>query len=312
MFRKNYRQGFTLIELLVVIAIIAILIALLLPAVQQAREAARRSQCRNNMKQLGLALHNYHDVHKIFPPGVIWTGSSFYTGGRAGMLMHILPYIDAATAYNQINFEGAGIHWCLGNNLVGTSTSLSVLLCPSDGRGGLKKACGTNQNQLSNYNGYFSGMQVGEIFTNSRATGAVFRANTAARIRDIFDGTSNTMLMGEILTGQESDLRGSAWGDQPGGGVLQAELSPNTSAPDRLYGCCGWCVNAPDLNLPCVDASTAGNSTSDNTAAARSRHEGGVHVLMGDGAVRFISENIDLGIYRGLATIANSEVIGEF
>jgi prepilin-type N-terminal cleavage/methylation domain-containing protein len=141
------RTGFTLIELLVVIAIIAVLIALLLPAVQQAREAARRTQCKNNMKQLGLALHNYHDTAKQFPPGCFVVNSAQYATNRGSMLAQLLPYFDQAPLYNAINFSAADYDTiALPSGQLICKQVVPALLCPSDGTNGNGTLSGMGQN----------------------------------------------------------------------------------------------------------------------------------------------------------------------
>jgi prepilin-type N-terminal cleavage/methylation domain-containing protein len=197
------RRGFTLIELLVVIAIIAILIALLLPAVQQAREAARRTQCRNNLHQIGLALHNYHDTHRCFPPGQI----SGHTAGIADLLYTysggatcftlILPYMDESALYNAYNFDAPGT---VGTaNTTVTQSVLAQYLCPSD----LDPSVGSYNCREGNY-AFSTGMddscqfQYCPIVTTVR--GPLFN-RSKVRIRDIRDGTSNTFAIGEASTG---------------------------------------------------------------------------------------------------------------
>ncbi len=309
------RRAFTLIELLVVIAIIAVLIALLLPAVQQAREAARRSQCKNNLKQIGLALHNYHDTFGVLPPGTVWpTGQN--SGPRTGgYTVHILPYIDQATVYNLVNFNVSGILWYGGNNSTATGAAMPALLCPSDGMGTGFAVTSSQRWFRNNYLGIFSGVKTGDILTsatdNDPTKMAVFGMNRGARIRDINDGTSNTMLVAEYLTGLSStEFRAFAWSDQSPGTQLFVAQTPNTSVADICYDIdpASWCSNAPGLNLP----ATANTNVAEQTAAARSRHTGGVQFLLADGSVRFGSNNINLAIWRGLGTIRGSEILGEF
>ncbi len=295
--------------------IIAVLIALLLPAVQQAREAARRSQCKNSLKQVGLGLHNYHDTHGILPPGTVWT-SGANTGPRTGgYAIHILPYLDQAPIYNLINFNVSGTLWFSGNNSAATAASVPMLLCPSDGMGGTHAVDATQRWFKSNYLGVFSGFNTGDI-TSATADSdstklAVFGMNRAARIRDITDGTSNTALAAEYLTGATSDeYRGFAWSDQSPGTQLFFAQTPNTTVPDVCYDVspASWCTNDANLNLP----TTANTSSAAQTAAARSRHTGGVHVLLADGAVRFVSNNVNLANWRALATIRGGEVVSDF
>ncbi|MSR56415.1 MAG: DUF1559 domain-containing protein [Planctomycetaceae bacterium] len=306
-------RGFTLIELLVVIAIIAVLIALLLPAVQQAREAARRAQCRNNLHQYGLALHNYHDTHQTLMPGVIWTGGSQWNIPRTSYLTFLLPFFDQSSIYNLMNFSSGGITWH-GNNLAATNTATPVvMLCPSDGKGGSQWIVAWQAQRLhkTNYMAFMSGFQMSDIgTTNPRLKGA-FGTNRGTNFSGVTDGLSNTMLFAEYLTGSRpNEVRGFAWGDQPGGAQLYVELGPNSKLPDRLYPCCDWGYldNYPELNLPAIGA----NGFSNDTAGSRSRHTGGVHILLGDGGARFISENINIDTWRGLSTISGSEILGEF
>ena len=299
-------RGFTLIELLVVIAIIAVLIALLLPAVQQAREAARRTQCKNNLKQLGLAMHNYHDTMGRFPPGVIWANNQIYTGPRTTYFVMLLPYLDQGPLYNLIDFNIANVMWCYGNNAAAVKNVVPGALCPSDGMGGTQKNTNCGLHAVTNYMGFF-----GETLADSFTRKSVFGANRGASLRDLTDGTSSTLLFGEYLTGSglADDWRGGMWPDLAGFGLIHTRNTPNSNSPDLLYP--QWCppgLNLPQKNLPCVP----GDGTTTDTATSRSRHTGGVHVLLGDGAVRFVSDNIDLNTWRALGTMSGSEVIGEF
>jgi prepilin-type N-terminal cleavage/methylation domain-containing protein len=332
------RRAFTLVELLVVIAVIGILIALLLPAVQAARESARRVQCQNHFKQIGLALHNYHTAAQQFPPGTISnpdpaTGAVYGRPPRTTYIVHLMPYLDQAAVYNKIDFVNLpvapGLCW-FGNNAEATAAIIPVLYCPSDGTGGLTKTCGLiggDANRpaphfLSNYMAFFSGPTVAYIDTSDRKYRAAFGLNRGARFADITDGSSSTMLMGEYLTGSTSDYRGFIWSDKAGGSQIWTELSPNSPLPDRLspstppppLATKPWCKDLPEWNLPCTNgiSESAGLANLDHTAAARSRHPGGVHVLLGDGAVRFVQSAIDLNTWRMLATIGGGEVVPNY
>lgn len=299
---QTRKRGFTLIELLVVIAIIAILIALLLPAVQQAREAARRSQCKNNLKQIGLAMHNYHDVYNTFPNGRY--GCCWGT-----WLVAILPYVEQANLYQlyeQDRKYGIPVddaRYGHAANLPVTTKRISVYTCPSDTP---NSPIGniTSHNYAVNYGNtsYGQGDLNGVVFR-----GAPFRnaqSGKPSTFADFQDGTSNTLLVAEVIQGQGSDLRGFAWwGDASG---FETYLSPNDSQPDRIYSA-SYC-NTGGTNPPCA----VSTSTNPTMFAARSRHVGGVQVTLGDGSSRFISENIDLNTWRALSTTQGAEVIGEF
>ncbi|MCA8997234.1 MAG: DUF1559 domain-containing protein [Planctomycetaceae bacterium] len=292
------RRGFTLIELLVVIAIIAILIALLLPAVQQAREAARRSQCKNNLKQLALGMHNYHDVYRKFPVGR-------YSCCWGTWMVAILPYIEQTPLFQQYQNSGGndatGPRYNGTANLPVTRTRLSVLSCPSD-KDNRPFSDITSHNYVVNYGNtsYAQG-----TVNNVTFKGAPFGNLKAFGFRDIPDGTTNTLLMAEVLQGNGRDLRGfSWWGDAS---QFSTYLTPNSNLPDRIYTSF-YCNNEPDANLPC-DVS---NSTNPTMFASRSPHEGGVQVALCDGSGRFISENIDLDTWRALGSAKGHEVISEF
>lgn len=185
------RRGFTLIELLVVIAIIAILIALLLPAVQMAREAARRTQCRNNLKQLGLALHNYHDTHTTFPPGLIAANDNFRDGMHSGLAM-LLPQLEQSAVYNQLDFN---VSWRDPVNAAATSAHISAFRCPSS-IGGLPQNGGFDL-PVTDY--VFSKGTRAWLCLNGETSG-MFDINSRVRARDVTDGLSNTFAMGEAMT----------------------------------------------------------------------------------------------------------------
>ncbi len=301
------RKGFTLIELLVVIAIIAILVALLLPAVQQAREAARRTQCKNNMKQIGLAMHNYHDVNNGFPVGQ-------YSCCWGTWIVGIMPYIDQAPLYDLYVFDrkygdpSDTARYNHGVNLPVTRKRLVALSCPSDSENAPFSSI-TSHNYAVNFG--TTGYAQQSTLNGVRFEGAPFRISgyrTPARnqrFRDVTDGTSSTILVGEVLQGEARDLRGfSWWGDAS---QFTTYLPPNSAIPDRIYTS-SFCNNQPISNLPCA-VSTSANPT---MFASRSRHVGGVQVVLCDGATRFVSENIDLDLWRAISTSQGDEVVSEF
>lgn len=322
--RKQKRRGFTLIELLVVIAIIAILIALLLPAVQQAREAARRSTCKNNLKQIGIAMHNYHETHRVFPPGglgsTIWSQPTTSTGpdyqnavSRIGWMQMILPFIDQAPLYNQfvpymngLDSTGFPMDW------PNAETVIPTLLCPSDP--------GASKQQLWRGSGpalspVCFGNYVACQGSSSNSTGnnlnGMFYQISNTRMRDVTDGTSNTLMTSEIKIVPESgtsspidtssDWRGLYYNIFGVTCWFSTEFPPNTTQSDRVRRC----ISKSDA--PCIPALSGSTRM-----FARSTHTGGAHVGMADGAVRFVSENIDGTLYGYLGSRADGQVLGEW
>jgi prepilin-type N-terminal cleavage/methylation domain-containing protein len=298
---RKRRVGFTLIELLVVIAIIAVLIALLLPAVQQARESARRTQCKNNLKQIGLAMHNYHDVYLCLPVGA-------YDCCWGTWQVAILPYIDQAPAYSLYVHDrkyGTPIDDARYGNAVNlpiTTRRFAAYTCPSDSP---QRPIGniTSHNYAVNWGNTGLGQQAnlnGVIFR-----GAPFRYRNVYALSDVTDGTSNTILAAEVRQGVGSDLRGFGWwGDAT---AIETYLAPNSPQPDVIYTT-GYCNNIP-INPPCIGTPTA---TQPSMYGSRSKHVGGVQLVLCDGTVKFVSENIALDLWRGLGTTQGSEFIGEF
>ena len=319
--RIGSRRGFTLIELLVVIAIIAVLIALLLPAVQQAREAARRTQCKNNFKQIGLAMHNFHDSNGSLPPGMGPYGCCW--GTWPVLVMGFLDQGNVLVKYE--NWGGSDSVYGDGpapqsggtfpryssapNTTNVTSRRYSAFTCPSDipnaPFGGL-----TNNSYAANWGNTtynqttYPGTAVtflGAPFGQAKDT-AVGKRMKGEKLSSITDGTSNTFLMGEVRQGQGSDLRGFTWwGDASGFTTYEM---PNSSVADRIYTA-GYCNNQPLQKLPCA-VSDGANPT---RFSSRSNHTGGVHVGMCDGSVRFVSDNISLAIWRGLSTSQGAEIV---
>ena len=355
--KRRISRGFTLIELLVVIAIIAILISLLLPAVQHAREAARRTQCRNNLKQLGLALHNYHDVHSTLPAGyysyptrtgagpasamidpVTWDGGPGWGWGVA-----LLPYMEQKNVSDQL--RGEIPLWDPSVRDV-IKSKLTMFLCPSatggdeaftvlDEAGNPRLINGSaielgrshyvaSHGQESCW-GECGASTTGEIFTDiynsTTATVTIngdvsvvadgpFYRNSRTKFRDVKDGTSNTIFLGE----HSSKLSDKTWvGVVPG-----AFTHPRFTSPE----------NGPDAaaTLTLVHAGPSGgelditgfpiihpvNFPTFHVGQMYSQHEGGGMVCLGDGGVRFISENIDLFLFAELSSMDEGEVIGEW
>ncbi len=327
-------DGFTLVELLVVIAIIGILIALLLPAVQAAREAARRMQCSNNIKQVALAALNHVDVYKRLPLGCQDQTPVLafpWSPPRQGWLPYLLPFLEEQNSLGQYDFKiglvangvyGSDVNYGSANSFTATSPTNFVwttFLCPSD-TGVLQINTPQGYFSLGNYLAFFGGLTLGganpaNLQSNQRGA---FGINFGARLKDFADGTSHTLIFGEYLrsTGQlaagATEQRGMLWqSDEPGGGSLFTASTPNSSTPDVFYPG-WWCPTQLSLetmllqNQPCVTGSTTGV---DHTATARSRHPGGVLVAMGDGSVQFVDDSINLTLWQAMATIAGGEVI---
>lgn len=293
------RLGFTLIELLVVIAIIAILISLLLPAVQQAREAARRTQCKNNLKQIGLGLHNYHDVVLAFPPGALF-GDDDYGWGT-----FILPYLDQANIYNRLDFNnfnddmhsGTGLQIVIPLQPGVTDQVLPVYLCPSNSMGlthsPLRPTAGDDGQGLggharNDYKGCL-GSGGGSI---TGMFGKLGNTRRPTRMRDITDGTSNTIAVGEGYTALMRAIDGPT---HPNVGDFSVWAGTNNQHQNVVA----------ESNLAHVP-----NGNRDDSFA--SQHEGGVQFLFADGSVKFVSENVDMNTFRNLGDKADGNVVGEF
>jgi len=340
---RESRRGFTLIELLVVIAIIAVLIALLLPAVQQAREAARRSQCKNNLKQIGLALHNYHDVFNTFPPGYVdlrGAGGVPDNHGHWAWSAMILPQLEQSALYDLIDVSRARPSAAMTANQVAMQQKLSVFRCPSDSGPDLHNAAtepgagyaisnlsGTNCGlPVSNYIGSNNIANVRRLrASNSKVgtTGAigVFYRDSKVGFKDMTDGTSNTVLVGEraYMLGGKTMAAGTllATRDANGQGPSAQSYAADPAAPVNwnqglmtITGAVRWPINPV---LPGVNT--------EYSQSYSSNHTGGVHFLLGDGSVRFLSENIDHkndaawdvnSVLEALVGISDGVPIGEF
>jgi prepilin-type N-terminal cleavage/methylation domain-containing protein/prepilin-type processing-associated H-X9-DG protein len=316
---SSRRTGFTLIELLVVIAIIGILIALLLPAVQKIREAAARIQCQNNLHQIGLAMHNYHDANSTFPSGHYVTGP---TNGPylyyANWAILLLPYVEQGPLYNQYDNTVPNTH---ARNVPVVQTYVKIYTCPTDPNanriltpeskndgatptvsymtGSYRGMSGVSATGFDQWAGYPTEIVVnqrvnagyrGVLHTDGPATGL-----TAERLTNISDGTSNTLVIGERTT-RTHPTRGTFWADSFNLYSLGGAFNQSAALLDDYDACSRV---ASDI----AQCKYGWGSTHTN---------GGINFVFGDGSVHTIQRNIDMRIFLALATIANGEVIPDF
>ncbi|WP_437184908.1 DUF1559 domain-containing protein [Planctomicrobium sp. SH668] len=332
-------KGFTLIELLVVIAIIAVLIALLLPAVQQAREAARRTQCKNNLKQIGLAVHNYHDTHNCFPPGSMSGAPAGQTGWDTGFWRmpnwraSIWPGLDQAALFNAIDWASWDRTVCSGSGLEAYRALLRghvvpAYVCPSspsnpNPTGGDYHA-NSDAVQVPMYIGiagaslydtsaeFPAGNSVGFVNGYGVVTNnGIMQVNAVSRMRDITDGSSNTMMIGEQSgTVQNRDIRSGHYGGY-GGSLIGGSITPGRggdSSSNEWFTGVTAVVYSPNAK---TIANGSSNVYTANTLL-NSHHVGGIHGLLGDGSVRFVSDNISMDTFRALCARNDGFVLGEF
>ena len=322
------RTGFTLVELLVVIAIIGILVGLLLPAVQAAREAARRMQCSNNLKQIGLAMHNYHDTFKVFPPGCVDSNPATNSPGDAdnnnngiGWATFLLPFIEQSPLHDQISNETGGFarSWqdknadgSLGDAIDSAKVIIDAFVCPSDPMDGIN----TDRSSFgkSNYLAIAgrSAVQMNSSGAPAGAKNGMFFENSKRRMRDVTDGTSNTMFVSERTTQNDRTGSGQCGGsDCPWAGGLWI-------GPRNIGSPAGWHTSLRLLDVTNVGGESLTYGLGRSTATwghdwiAKGCHPGGMQVTLGDGSVRFLTETIDLVTYRDLHTPQDGHVVGPY
>jgi len=316
-------RGFTLIELLVVIAVIGVLIALLLPAVQSAREAARRAQCANNLKQIGLALHNYHDAVGVFPAGYLFLpgGDAIHgppdpitgdTGPGWAYAMQILPYMEQSTLYDAFNVE-LPCWWA--ENVTAAVAQVSTYFCPSATNDGpeLVEVFDESENELARLGrshyvanaGILNLWDVPQPNHRRLATGPFYR-NSRIKIADVKDGLSNSIFLGE----HSPIISDKTWVGVVPGGIncpdprwAFSEGSVCDLAATFLLAHSGPSPNEqpPVIHIP--------NAPFGHVDQMLSEHPGGTHILLGDGGVRFVKETIDANTWVALSTVNRGEII---
>ena len=310
-------RGFTLVELLVVIAIIGILVALLLPAVQSAREAARRVECVNHMKQLCLALHDHHDTKRYLPHGNYnYIDSTFSTPppynntqDRRCWMHYTLPYLEQDALFDR--FEK---HMRTGASALAFPESdavIEVLLCPSDmhtvKRHTFWGGIGTPTQGFSGNlivcagDDYFNS---GGVVNSARLNGLFF-AQSKVRMPEITDGASNTAMVSELILSPDTsshDIRGRYYNPAHGGVLFSTRIPPNTMVPDRF----NWCSSTPVKRAPCIWVGT------NMFVSPRSYHKGGVNLGMADGSVKFLVDTVEQNVFKASGSRDGGETIGDF
>ncbi len=310
---RRTRGGFTLVELLVVIAIIGILVALLLPAVQAAREAGRRSSCLNNLKQIGLGMHNHNDTYKALPYGQF---GGYINNGNVPVPpapspkscytwpINLMPFVEQQPQYDTL------VAWLKANDNYACFAPMArnkfpQYMCPSDANGGWVGSEGFHGNYLA-CNGSTVNWDGGALpVSGGTANTGVILVNKANKLASITDGTSNTLLASETLLWETGDdRRGRYYNSYQGESLMSTLYAPNTTANDVQYSC----GTGLPLKQPCVAVSAGANSIN----SARSNHPGGVCVALADGSIRFVSQTVNLITWQQLGTRAGGEPSGDY
>jgi prepilin-type N-terminal cleavage/methylation domain-containing protein/prepilin-type processing-associated H-X9-DG protein len=328
------RSGFTLVELLVVIAIIGILIALLLPAVQAAREAARRSQCTNNLKQMGLALHNYADSFKKFP-----SGSIALSGHGPTAFVLILPYLEQRSLHSQLKFNSGSFYFGSTSsdvNMALHNITVPAYVCPSSpleqmGTGSCTSCTvqpTTDRKLLKGTYVLVSGGRDHSSTDNQAAkgptsAGGVFLRGRPIGFQDITDGTSNTMAIGEqgdwgkiVASNTRADIRASDWSGMWMGANHNTNPTGNNSLSTlgdaRCFLTTTIAFSVGYKERVAAAAGTPGTAPGDCNTPLQAAHPGGCNVLLCDGSVRFLSESLQLQTLYNLANRDDGHPLGEF
>lgn len=298
--QRSFRSAFTLVELLVVIAIIGVLVALLLPAVQAAREAARRTQCVNNLKQIGIGLHNYSDTLRTLPPGSIWYSSAApaNANNRGPILLHILPFIEQRPLYEKFDFSQPPESQTVpGGTALLAATVIKTYVCPSDKNFNLLSgraihnyvassgptAHGSNSACACSAAGSWNTYATSPYSNATDFAGPFTRMATAIRLAEVTDGLSQTIFFGEVRRDCSAHVRGG-WLSSNNANGLTSTLIPinNNTCDDTAADAC---------QRPCNWSTELG---------FKSLHPGGANFLLGDGAVIYLTQNIDHNNYQAL------------